>query len=171
MSLLGWCQWLEQTPLAVAISESVWLFPIIEGSHILALPLSVGMILMFDLRLLGLAFQGGSASRLMRDVVRWSKFGFAVMFITGALLFMTHASEAYENVFFRTKLVFLLMLGVNAAVFQIALLSEDGAVGCWWGNASRRAGLRWAVARRLDRRDRLRPHDGVPVVRCCERVS
>ena len=55
MSLLGWCQWLEQTPLAIAISESVWLFPIIEGSHILALPLSVGMIVMFDLRLLGLA--------------------------------------------------------------------------------------------------------------------
>jgi hypothetical protein len=121
MSILGWCQWLEQTPLAVAISESVWLFPIIEGSHILALPLSVGMILMFDLRLLGLAFQGGSASRLMRDVVRWSKFGFAVMFITGALLFMTHATQAYENVFFRTKLLFLLVLGINAAVFQIVL--------------------------------------------------
>ena len=121
MSLLGWCQWLEQTPLATAISESVWLFPIIEGSHILALPLSVGMILMFDLRLLGLAFQGGSASRLMRDVLRWSKFGFVVMFLTGGLLFMTQASKAYDNVFFRTKLIFLLLLGINAAVFQILL--------------------------------------------------
>ena len=120
MSLLGWCQWLEQTSLATAISESVWLFPIIEGSHILALPLSVGMILMFDLRLLGVSFQGGSASRLMRDVLRWSKIGFAVMFFTGAVLFMTQASKAYDNVFFRTKLVFLVMLGINAAVFQIA---------------------------------------------------
>ena len=119
MSLLGWCQWLEQTPLATAIGESVWLFPIIEGSHILALPLSVGMILMFDLRLLGLAFQGGSASRMMRDVLRWSKLGFLVMFATGILLFMTHASQAYGNVFFRTKLLFLLLLGINAAVFQI----------------------------------------------------
>ena len=119
MSLLTWCQWLEQTQLATAISESVWLFPIIEGAHILALPLSVGMILMFDLRLLGWAFQGGSASRLMRDVLRWSKFGFAVMFITGVLLFMTHAAQAYENVFFRTKMVFLLLLGINAAVYQI----------------------------------------------------
>jgi hypothetical protein len=116
---MSWCQWLEQTSLATAISESVWLFPIIEGSHILALPLSVGMILMFDLRLLGLAFQGGSASRLMRDVLRWSKVGFAVMFLTGVLLFLTQASKAYDNAFFRTKLVFLLMLGVNAAVFQI----------------------------------------------------
>jgi hypothetical protein len=44
MLLFGWCQWLEHTPLALAISESTWLFPLIEGSHILALPLSVGMI-------------------------------------------------------------------------------------------------------------------------------
>lgn len=131
MSLLGWCQWLEQTPLAVAISESVWLFPIIEGSHILALPLSVGMILMVDLRLLGLAFHGGPAHGLMRDVLRWSKLGFAVMFITGALLFMTHASQAWDNAFFRTKLVFLLMLAVNAAVFQIAFYPKmpDWAAG------------------------------------------
>jgi hypothetical protein len=119
MSLLGWCQWLEQTPLATAISESVWLFPIIEGGHILALPLSVGMILMFDLRLLGLAFQGAWASKVMHDVVRWSKFGFGVMFVTGALLFLTQASKAYDNSFFRAKLIFLFMLGVNAGVFQV----------------------------------------------------
>lgn len=119
MSLLGWCQWLEQTPLATAISESVWLFPVIEGSHILALPLSVGMIVMFDLRLLGLAFRSGPASKMMRDIVRWSKFGFAIMFLTGGLLFMSQAAKAYGNVFFRTKLALLVILGINAAVYQI----------------------------------------------------
>ena len=121
MSLLVWCQWLEQTPLATAVSESVWLFPLIEGSHILALPLSVGMILMFDLRLLGLAFSTGVAARMMADVVRWSKFGFLIMFITGGVLFMTQASKAYGNGFFRTKLLLLLILGINAAVYQLVL--------------------------------------------------
>jgi hypothetical protein len=119
MSLLGWCQWLEHTALATAISESVWLFPVIEGSHIMALPLSVGMILMFDLRLLGLAFQTGSASAVMRDAVRWSKYGFGIMFVTGVLLFMTQATKAYGNVFFRTKLALLVVLFLNAAVYQI----------------------------------------------------
>ena len=65
MSLLAWCRWLEQTPLATAVSESIWLFPFIEGSHILALPLSVGMILMFDLRLLGVAFRNGPAATMI----------------------------------------------------------------------------------------------------------
>src|SRR5262245_65979944 len=119
MSLLGWCQWLEQTPLATAISESIWFFPILEGSHILALPLSVGMILMFDLRLLGLAFQSGPASALMRDAVRWSKYGFGIMFLSGALLFMTQATKAYGNVFFRTKLALLVILFLNAALYQV----------------------------------------------------
>lgn len=121
MSLLAWCQWLEHTSWATAVSESIWLFPVIEGSHILALPLSVGMILMFDLRLLGLAFRSGLAARMLSDVVRWSRVGFVVMFISGGLLFATQASKAYGNVFFRTKLLLLFVLGVNAAVYQFVL--------------------------------------------------
>jgi hypothetical protein len=118
MSLLGWCQWLEHTRLATAISESIWLFPLIEGTHILALPLSVGMIVMFDLRLLGLAFQTAPASQIMNDIARWSKLGFAIMFATGVILFMTQAGKAYGNGFFRAKLLFLLILGINAVVYQ-----------------------------------------------------
>jgi hypothetical protein len=118
MSLFGWCQWLEHTPLAFGIAESTWLFPLIEGTHILALPLSVGMILIVDLRLLGLAFRSGPASRIMKEVLRWSTPGFAVVFITGGLLFMAHAGEAYGNAFFRVKLLLLVLLGINAAVYQ-----------------------------------------------------
>jgi hypothetical protein len=119
MTVFGWCQWLEHTPLAFSIAESTWLFPLIEGSHVLALPFSVGMIVMVDLRLLGLAFLDGPASRLMTEVLRWSKAGFAVMFVTGGLLFMTHAGEVYSNRLFRAKLILLLVLGVNAAVYQM----------------------------------------------------
>jgi len=119
MSLFAWCQWLEHTPFALAISESTWLFPLIEGSHILALPISVGMIVLFDLRLLGLAFRDGAASRIMQDVLRWSKIGFAVMFTTGVLLFIAQAGKAYGNTFFRAKLMFLVVLGINAAVYQL----------------------------------------------------
>jgi Family of unknown function (DUF6644) len=118
MSLVSWCEWLEQTPFAFAIAESTWLFPLIEGSHILALPLSVGMILLVDLRLLGLAFRGNPASRLMKEVLRLSTPGFIVVFITGSLLFVAHAADAYGNTFFRVKLLLLLLLGVNAAIYQ-----------------------------------------------------
>jgi len=113
-SLFGWCQWLQHTPLATTINESIWLFPLIEGSHILALPISVGLIVLFDLRLLGLV----TGSQVTNQFLRWSKFGFAVMLITGVFLFITQAEKAYGNAFFRTKLLLLLALGINAAVYQ-----------------------------------------------------
>jgi Family of unknown function (DUF6644) len=112
--LFDWCQWLQHTPLATTINESIWLFPLIEGSHILALPISVGMIVMFDLRLLGLV----TGSKVTSEFLRWSKFGFAVMLITGVVLFITQAERAYGNPFFRTKMLLLLVLGINAAVYQ-----------------------------------------------------
>ena len=114
-SLFDWCQWLQHTPLATTINESVWLFPLIEGSHILALPISVGMIVMFDLRLLGLV----TGTKVTNQFLRWSKFGFAVMLITGVFLFITQADKAYGNPFFRTKMLLLLLLGINAAVYQL----------------------------------------------------
>lgn len=118
MSLYEWCQWLQHTRFATAISESDWLFPLIEGTHILALPLSVGMIVILDLRLLGIAFCDGPAGKLVLNLLRWCKIGFAVMFITGGLLLMTQAGKAYGNPFFRAKLIFLLLLGINAAAYQ-----------------------------------------------------
>jgi hypothetical protein len=114
-SLFAWCQWLQHTPLATTINESVWLFPLIEGSHILTLPISVGMIVLFDLRLLGLA----KGSKATNEFLRWSMFGFAVMFITGLFLFITQAEKAYGNPFFRTKMLLLLVLGINATVYQL----------------------------------------------------
>jgi len=124
MSLAEWFQWLEQTPMSTAIAESIWLFPLLEGSHILALPLSVGMIVIFDLHLLGLTLTGSRARTVMSEMLRWSKFGFAVMFITGGLLLMCHAGRAYGNPFFRAKMIFLLILGINAAVYQIVLFPK-----------------------------------------------
>ena len=118
MSPYELCQWLQQTRFATAISESDWLFPLIEGSHILALPLSVGMILIADLRLLGLAFCGEATGKIVPSFLRLSRIGFPVMFLTGILLLITQAAKAYGNPFFRTKLIFLLLLGINAAVYQ-----------------------------------------------------
>ena len=124
MSLAEWFQWLEQTPMSTAIAESIWLFPLLEGSHILALPLSVGMIVIFDLHLLGLTLAGSRARTVMSEMLRWSKFGFVVMFITGGLLLMCHAGRAYGNPFFRFKMLFLLVLGINAAVYQLVFFPK-----------------------------------------------
>jgi len=50
-------------------------FPIIEGSHIIALSISVGLVLIFDLRLPRLAFRGERVAVVMRQSTGLSTSG------------------------------------------------------------------------------------------------
>ncbi len=119
MPILSWCHWLQNTPFATGIRQSDLLFPLIEGSHIMALALSVGLILVFDLRLLRLAFAAEPVSRVMEQFVPLSLPGFAAMFITGLLLFIAQAEKVYQNTFFRFKLALLVLAGLNALLYQL----------------------------------------------------
>jgi hypothetical protein len=119
MPILSWCHWLQNTPFATGIRQSDLLFPLIEGSHIMALSLSVGLILLFDLRLLRLAFAAEPVARIMEQFVPLSLPGFAGMFVTGVLLFIAQAEKVYQNTFFRFKLALLVLAGLNALFYQI----------------------------------------------------
>src|SRR4051812_45392767 len=119
ISIADWCHWLQNTSWATGMRQSDFLFPVIEGSHIMALSLSVGLILMFDLRLLRWAFSSEPVSRVMRQVMPRTLPGFGIMFVTGLLLFFAQAEKAYANNYFRLKMLLLLFLGINAAVYQV----------------------------------------------------
>jgi hypothetical protein len=119
MPIATWCQWLQNTSWSTAIRQSDLLFPLIEGSHILALSLSVGLIMILDLRFLGIAFPNEPVSKIMKQVMPWSLLGFALMFATGILLFMAQAQKAYGNTFFRVKFLLLFLAGLNALYYQV----------------------------------------------------
>jgi len=117
-SIQSICHWLQHLEWAQAFRESSLLFPFVEGSHILALSISVGLVFVLDLRLLRLAFRGERVSAIMKQSARFSLFGFAVMFATGIVLFAAQAEKAYNNRFFLAKMVFLAGAGINAAWYQ-----------------------------------------------------
>src|SRR5438874_4874835 len=119
MPMAEWCHWLQATSFSTGMRQSDLLFPLIEGSHILALSISVGLIIMLDLRLLRIAFRSEPVSRIMRQMMPWALPGFAVMFITGLLLFVAQAEKAYANKFFWFKLLFLVIAGLNALYYQL----------------------------------------------------
>ena len=119
MPILSWCHWLQNTPWATGIRQSDLLFPLIEGSHILALSLSVGLIIMLDLRLLRWMLPTESVSKIMHQIMPWALPGFAVMFVTGVLLFFAQAEKVYTNGYFRVKMLLLVLLGINALVYQL----------------------------------------------------
>ena len=118
MGPLEVCRWLEATPGSVALHESIWVYPIVESVHVLMLCLFLGMTVMIDLRLLGASFGTTPVSEVYRRLAPWMMAGFAVMVMSGALLFYAVPVKTYLNIFFRLKMVFLLMAGLNVAVFH-----------------------------------------------------
>ena len=121
MSILEWCQWLQNTPVGAGIRESAYTYPIIEGSHVMGLALSVGTVMWFDLRLLGVAMRRDTVSSVFTQVRPWMFLGFAVMFMTGALLFASRAVDAYESTYFRIKTGLLILGALNIVLFHTTI--------------------------------------------------
>ncbi len=119
MSLFEICQVVEQTTISRIVRESA--FPYVEGAHVLALSLSVGTVMWFDLRLLGYAMQTRPVSEVFQDLKAWMFAGFGIMFLTGALLFSAHATKVYASGYFRLKLTLLILAGVNTAVYHLTI--------------------------------------------------
>lgn len=118
MSLLSFAQWLDQTPWSIALHESTWAYPIIESVHVLVLCLFVGMAIILDVRLLGLSFKRTAVSEVAEKLLPWTTAGFVVMVITGALLFYGIPLRTYNNIFFRVKVVALILAGINVWIFH-----------------------------------------------------
>ena len=95
------------------------LFPLIESTHVIGLALVFGTIAIIDLRLLGIASTQRSFKRMASDILKWTWAAFALTALTGALMFITNARVYYHNFFFRTKMVLLVLTGINMLVFEL----------------------------------------------------
>ena len=120
MHLLEFCIWLQKTSVGTSVRTSLWLFPTIESFHILGLALLIGAIFRLDARLLGFYAQS-SVTEVARGVMPWVRTGFALAVVTGSLLFSSEAEGLYTNRAFRLKLVFLLLLGLNTAIYEFLI--------------------------------------------------
>src|SRR5216683_1698685 len=118
MSLRAFCEWLGNTPWSVAIHESLYLYPIIESIHVLGTCLFFGIVMMLDLRLLGITLRGVPLTDVTRRLLPWTFAGFVPMAITGSLLVYQEPLRAYDSVFFRAKAIMLILAGLNALAFH-----------------------------------------------------
>lgn len=113
----------ENTALGEAIRGSLWLFPVIESFHLLALALIGGAVLAVHLRLLGLILPAHSSAELWRQMRPWFAAGWTVMILSGLLLFFSEAVKLYysEAFWWKISLLVLATLFTLTAVRRIAL--------------------------------------------------
>jgi hypothetical protein len=71
-----------------------------------------------DLRLIGAAMRRQPVTDIIEQLQPWALGGFALMFLSGGLLFFSEPLKCYHSAFFQTKLVLLALLGINALMFH-----------------------------------------------------
>jgi hypothetical protein len=128
MSTLKLLQWLEAQPSSIALRESIWTYPVVETTHVLTLCLFLGLALILDLRLLGVALRGVSVMDTADRLLPWMWAGFVLMIVSGGLLLYADPVRFFGNVFFQIKVVMLLLAGLNAYLFHHSTVYGSRAI-------------------------------------------
>lgn len=105
--LLTFFEWCETTVVGRTVSDSRWLFGVIEAVHLLGLCLLGGSLLIVDLRMLGVGLRSPAIADVARGARPWLRTAVAVMFMTGVPLFLSEAVKCYYNPSFWVKMTTL----------------------------------------------------------------
>jgi hypothetical protein len=108
---------LAETPWSIELHESLYAYAITESTHVMSIMLFVGTIAMVDLRLLGWSFTQVPVSQMLSRMLPWTIVGFVLLACTGAMLFLAIPVRTYHSLWFRLKVLMIVIAAVNIAVF------------------------------------------------------
>jgi hypothetical protein len=92
-----------------------WGWPAFESIHFLGLSLLIGTIVLFDLRLLGMARRISIAA--LHKLVPWGLGGYAINLVSGACFLMAEPDQYIYNPSFHFKILFMMVAGLNVLAF------------------------------------------------------
>lgn len=118
MSLAEVITLINDSELGTALRESIYMYPIVEGIHLVGLAFSVGLILFVDLRLIGIFLRQLPVNQVLKPLRPWLLAGFTVTFLSGLLLFIADAEKVTKIWLFPVKLALIVLAGLNAAWFE-----------------------------------------------------
>ena len=83
MSILSLFQWLQSLDLMTFVRESGLTYPVIMSTHLTCIAVFGGMIVMTDLRMLGVALQNRPIADVVNGLRWWKRLGFVIMVTMG----------------------------------------------------------------------------------------
>ena len=111
--------WLKSTTLSQAIVFNTWIWPLCETLHFIGLSLLLGIVGLFDLRLMGLLKRAPLAA--VRELMPFALGGFALNVITGCIFLIGLPEQYVHNSAWWMKVLFLGIAGINAAIFELTV--------------------------------------------------
>lgn len=109
---------LQSIDFLTALRESALVYPVVLSTHLACIAVFGGMILMTDLRLLGLTFKSLTITEVVTSLRPWKRLGGVIMITMGLLLATSEAVKYAPNPYFWTKMTILALIGVHALVFR-----------------------------------------------------
>jgi uncharacterized membrane protein len=94
-----------------------WGWPSLETLHFIGLSLLIGVILLIDLRMLGV--MKNVAFPALHRLLPWAILGFGTNLASGMLFFVASPDQYAHNVAFVWKLILMMLAGANALYFTI----------------------------------------------------
>jgi hypothetical protein len=129
--------WLQSTPLAIAIANSLYLLAGLSAVHVIGFTLLMGSALVGNLRLAGMVLPMLPIADVVRPARRMIAVGLTLSFATGFLLFATRALNATYNWIFDLKMGLLLC----AAIFHFVVPSRFATADIRPSGGARIAGM------------------------------
>ena len=106
VAFFEWCQTCE---LITAMRSVKWLFPAIQGVHLMGVGLFGGAVLVINLRMLGFGPRSQPVAYIAQEAQWWFVVSLAILAPTGFLLFMSEAVKCYQYSAFWIKMAMLIV--------------------------------------------------------------
>ncbi|MBM3770429.1 MAG: hypothetical protein FJW27_03910 [Acidimicrobiia bacterium] len=114
-----WLASVLYVPAVAEVMRMAFVWPLAESVHFIGLSLLVGTVVLFDLRLLGIA--RGIPAAAWHRLIRYGLIGFALNAATGLLFLMTEPDQYIYNPSFMLKMAFIATAGLNALSFYFSV--------------------------------------------------
>lgn len=118
MSFVGFLQSIQDTEFSTSLRESVYMWGIVDGIHVIGLSLFLGILLFWELRLFNVGMRNVSVSETWTRLSPLILIGFVVMVASGTLLFVSEPLRFWGSILFRIKMVAMVIAGINALFFH-----------------------------------------------------
>ena len=107
------------------VTNNTWVWPACESLHFVGLCLLFTVVLIVDLRMLGMA--KGVSFQSLYQLLPFGMVGFTVNLITGMMFFISTPGQYTKGYAFAWKLVFVVLGGINVLYF--ILFDEPWTIG------------------------------------------